>query len=81
MTAVRRRIPELTLIEHEFSVPLDHDAPGNGTISVFARELIADRPGADELPLVRADRTGVDARPANREGPAGSRSGRQCSGR
>jgi len=27
VTAVRRRIPELTLIEHEFSVPLDHSAP------------------------------------------------------
>ena len=52
MTSVRRRIPELTLIEHEFSVPLDHDEPGGGTISVFARELIGDRPGAAELPLL-----------------------------
>jgi pimeloyl-ACP methyl ester carboxylesterase len=52
VTSVRRRIPQLTLIEHEFSVPLDHDAPGGATISVFARELIGDRPGASELPLL-----------------------------
>jgi pimeloyl-ACP methyl ester carboxylesterase len=52
MSSVRRRIPELTLIEHEFSVPLDHDTPGAETISVFARELIGDRPDAAELPLL-----------------------------
>jgi len=52
VTSVRRRLPELTLVEHEFSVPLDHDAPGGATISVFARELIGDGPGAAELPLL-----------------------------
>jgi pimeloyl-ACP methyl ester carboxylesterase len=52
VTSVRHRIPELTLIEHEFAVPLDHDAPRNGAITVFARELVGDRPGAAEFPFL-----------------------------
>jgi pimeloyl-ACP methyl ester carboxylesterase len=52
MSGVRRRIPELTLIEHEFTVPLDHTAPGGETITVFAREVIGDRPGAADFPLL-----------------------------
>jgi pimeloyl-ACP methyl ester carboxylesterase len=42
------RIPGLVLVEHEFSVPLDHDRPGGERITVFAREVAApdglDRP-------------------------------------
>ena len=52
MNRVARRIPELNLVEHEFTVPLDHDAPDGETITVFAREVVADRAGADELPLL-----------------------------
>jgi pimeloyl-ACP methyl ester carboxylesterase len=52
VTAVRRRIPALTLVEHEFSVPLDHAAPGGETIGVFARELVGDATGADDFPLL-----------------------------
>ena len=52
MTAVRRRIPELTLIEHEFAVPLDHASPAGETLTIFAREVIGDAPGAGEFPLL-----------------------------
>jgi pimeloyl-ACP methyl ester carboxylesterase len=52
VSSVARRIPELTLVEHEFTVPLDHDGSGGETITVFAREVVADRRGADELPLL-----------------------------
>jgi pimeloyl-ACP methyl ester carboxylesterase len=49
--AVRRRIPELTLVEHELSVPLDHDAGGD-ELTIFARELVGDAPGAEDFPLL-----------------------------
>jgi len=52
VTGIRRRIPELTLVEHEFSVPLDHASPGGETITVFARELVGDAPGAGDFPLL-----------------------------
>ena len=52
MTAIRRRIPELTLIEHEFSVPLDHGSPGGEAITVFARELVGAAPGAGDFPVL-----------------------------
>jgi pimeloyl-ACP methyl ester carboxylesterase len=52
VTGVRRRIPELTLVEHEFSVPLDHASPGRKTITVFARELVGDASGAGDFPLL-----------------------------
>ena len=39
-------IPGLVVFEHEFSVPLDHDAPDGERISVFARE-VADPEGRD----------------------------------
>jgi len=52
VTSVRRRIPQLTLIEHEFAVPLDHDDRGGRTITVFAREVIGDGRGAESYPLL-----------------------------
>jgi pimeloyl-ACP methyl ester carboxylesterase len=52
VTGIRRRIPALTLLEHEFSVPLDHSAPGGETMGVFARELVGDAPGAGDFPLL-----------------------------
>ena len=39
-------IPGLLLTEHEFAVPLDHDAPDGERITVFARE-VADPEGRD----------------------------------
>src|SRR4051794_36528483 len=35
------RVPGLVLTEHELEVPLDHEAPGGETITVFAREIEA----------------------------------------
>ena len=49
---VHRRIPELTLVEHELAVPLDHDAGGGEELTVFARELVGDAPGAESFPLL-----------------------------
>jgi pimeloyl-ACP methyl ester carboxylesterase len=44
-------VPGLELVEHEFSVPLDHAAPDGERISVFARE-VADPDGLDQPFLV-----------------------------
>ncbi len=52
LAAVRRRIPGLTLIEHELTVPLDHDEPDGEQLTVFGRELIGDARGADGFPLL-----------------------------
>src|SRR5215213_4786626 len=41
----------LVVIEHEFAVPLDHDAPDGERITVFARE-VADPDGRDKPFLV-----------------------------
>jgi pimeloyl-ACP methyl ester carboxylesterase len=49
---VRRRIPGLTLVEHEFSTPLDHADDGGEKLTLFARELIGDSPGAESFPLL-----------------------------
>src|SRR4051812_38213599 len=45
------RVPGLVLVEHEFSVPLDHSAPDGDRITVFAREG-ADPDGRDKPFLV-----------------------------
>jgi pimeloyl-ACP methyl ester carboxylesterase len=44
-------VPGLELVEHEFSVPLDHEAPDGERITVFARE-VADPDGRDRPFLV-----------------------------
>ena len=49
---VRRRIPGLTLVEHEFSTPLDHTDEGGEKLTLFARELIGDSAGAETFPLL-----------------------------
>jgi len=46
------RIPGLTLVEHELTVPLDHAGGRPETLTVFARELVADRAGASEFPYL-----------------------------
>src|SRR6476660_4562933 len=48
--ATTTRLPGLTLIEHELDVPLDRTSPFGGSITVFARELIAD--GGEQHPLL-----------------------------
>jgi len=50
--ALRRRIPGLTLVEHELRAPLDHADPAGEQLTVFARELIGDAAGAESFPLL-----------------------------
>lgn len=49
MSTATHNIPGLTLIDHTFNVPLDHDQPGGEQISIFAREVTA--PGRDSTGL------------------------------
>jgi pimeloyl-ACP methyl ester carboxylesterase len=44
------RLPGLVLTDHEFAVPLDHDAPGGEQITVYAREVVAPRKEDADLP-------------------------------
>ncbi|ACU75974.1 alpha/beta hydrolase fold protein [Catenulispora acidiphila DSM 44928] len=39
--------PRLATTDHVFTVPLDHDEPGGGTIDVFAREVVDPGRGGD----------------------------------
>ena len=48
--AVTTRIPGFVLTDHVVEVPLDHSAPGHGTIEVFAREVVAPGRERDDLP-------------------------------
>lgn len=41
MRSAPTRLQGLVLEEHVFELPLDHDAPGRGTLEVFAREVVA----------------------------------------
>lgn len=51
MRGATHRLPGLLVTEHEFAVPLDHDAPRAGDgITVFARELVAPRKRDHDLP-------------------------------
>jgi pimeloyl-ACP methyl ester carboxylesterase len=52
VSSVSRRIPGLSLVEHEFAVPLDHEALDGETITVFAREVVSNDESARELPLL-----------------------------
>jgi pimeloyl-ACP methyl ester carboxylesterase len=52
MNEARRRIPGLTLVEHELPVSLDHGDPDSETITIFARELIGDGRDAAGYPLL-----------------------------
>jgi pimeloyl-ACP methyl ester carboxylesterase len=52
VSGVRRRIPSLTLVEREVTVPLDHDDRSGETLTVFARELIGEEPGAEAFPFL-----------------------------
>lgn len=45
------QVPGLVLTEHEFSVPLDHERPDGGRLTVFARE-VAEPDGRDKPFLV-----------------------------
>lgn len=49
MPTATHTIPGLTLVDHTFTVPLDHDQPGGEQISIYAREVTA--PGRDSAGL------------------------------
>jgi pimeloyl-ACP methyl ester carboxylesterase len=42
----------LTLVEREFSAPLDHAEEDGRKLTVFARELVGDSPGAESFPFL-----------------------------
>jgi pimeloyl-ACP methyl ester carboxylesterase len=66
---LQRQIPGLILTEREHLVPLDHNAPGGGRLSVFTREL-ADPEGLDR-PLLQFLQGGPGAeapRPSRTDG-------------
>ncbi len=52
MRRTTNRMVGFVLTEHEFDVPLDHHNPGNGKLSVFAREVVSPKrePEREELP-------------------------------
>ncbi|MGZ4596792.1 MAG: alpha/beta fold hydrolase [Actinomycetes bacterium] len=49
MTRTTHRLPGLVVTEHELTVPLDHDRPGE-SITLFAREVVAPRKRDQDLP-------------------------------
>jgi hypothetical protein len=52
MASVTHRIPGLILTDHEFELPVDHAKPDGPTISVFARELVAQDKESGDLPML-----------------------------
>jgi pimeloyl-ACP methyl ester carboxylesterase len=50
MRIATARMPGMLLTDHQFSVPIDHDDPDAGVLSVFAREVVAWRKRDDDLP-------------------------------
>jgi pimeloyl-ACP methyl ester carboxylesterase len=65
MPAVIHSIPGLTLADHTFSVPLDHQRPDGEQISVFAREVSAPnaRPDRPWLVFLQGGPGGKSPRP------------------
>ncbi len=50
MIRAQYRLPGLAVTDHVFTVPLDHAEPGQGTIEVFAREVVDPARAHDPLP-------------------------------
>lgn len=50
MKSLTHRIPGLVLTDHLFTVPLDHAQPNGDQIEVFAREVVAAKREAHQLP-------------------------------
>jgi pimeloyl-ACP methyl ester carboxylesterase len=44
------RAPGFVAVDHDFEVPLDHARPGDATLTVFAREVVAPGRERDKLP-------------------------------
>ncbi len=72
MSAPTYRVPELVLTEHTVAVPLDHAAPDEEQIEVFAREVVAADKADQDLPwlLFLQGGPGFEApRPLRRHSP------------
>ncbi|MEK6275040.1 MAG: alpha/beta fold hydrolase [Actinomycetota bacterium] len=50
MRVATHRAPHFVFGEHEFDVPLDHESPDSGQLTVFAREVVSPDREGDELP-------------------------------
>jgi pimeloyl-ACP methyl ester carboxylesterase len=71
MRIASHRLPGLLLTDHEFVVPLDHAAPDAGSITVFAREVVAPRKRDQDLPwllFLQGGPGGRSPRPTGRSG-------------
>jgi pimeloyl-ACP methyl ester carboxylesterase len=71
MPTTTHTIPGLTLIDHTFTVPLDHNQPGGEQISIFAREVSApgrDSAGLPWLVFFQGGPGGKSPRPSGRGG-------------
>ncbi|HEY0001125.1 MAG TPA: alpha/beta fold hydrolase [Actinoplanes sp.] len=63
--------PGLRFAHHTVTVPLDHDRPDDGTIEVFAREVVASDRAGDDLPwllFLQGGPGGKSPRPLRAEG-------------
>ncbi len=71
MAPIVHRIPGLTLVDHEFTVPLDHARPDGEQITVFAREVTAAGADSSHLPWLvffQGGPGGKSPRPTGRSG-------------
>jgi pimeloyl-ACP methyl ester carboxylesterase len=50
MRTITHRIPGLILTDHTFTLPIDYARPDNGTLTVFAREVVSPDHEHDDLP-------------------------------
>src|SRR5690242_17182856 len=63
--------PGLRFTDHTVTVPLDHERPDDGTIEVFAREVVAADRAGDDLPwllFLQGGPGGKSPRPVRAEG-------------
>jgi hypothetical protein len=58
--------PGLRFIDHRVAVPLDHRRPDEGSIEVFAREVVAADRAGDDLPWLLFVQGGPSVRPGAR---------------
>jgi pimeloyl-ACP methyl ester carboxylesterase len=71
MASVTHHIPGLTLVDHEFAVPLDYTRPDGEQIRVFAREVSAPGKDRSDLPWLiffQGGPGGKSPRPTSRSG-------------
>ena len=75
MTVYSRPVPGLLMQEHAIEAPVDHDRPGGGTLTVFAREVRAIERAQEDLPwllFLQGGPGGRAPRPVRRDGWLGA---------